>query len=337
MVVFTPDKALAEAINEPFAQFQSIELSDDVSEDLLARVGDEIPVPDDAPEVADVMQDEPQKVSDEAGPELITPPPFTKFAQVESSSPVPVHAADEDEPEPISEPEPEPNSESAAVSDPETAVVPPSPNSEPEPDIESEAQLEPEVKPESTSHPDGAQALYDSEDDSEPVSDEVNYTEDELNSVARKSLFKGFIWGALVSVLVCAVVFYVVYPKGVVEAPKSNEKEDASVAPDSVSASAASASDGAIPATSVAEKPAVVLDTLTAQMVLFRMARKHYGEAHFWVYIYQENRDKIKDPNNVNPGTVVVIPPAEKYGIDANSKESVDKAKALSYEILSRY
>ena len=55
------------------------------------------------------------------------------------------------------------------------------------------------------------------------------------------------------------------------------------------------------------------------------MARKHYGSFVFWVYIYEENRDKIADPDNVAIGTVVVIPDASKYGIDAMSSESIKK------------
>ena len=80
---------------------------------------------------------------------------------------------------------------------------------------------------------------------------------------------------------------------------------------------------------------AVVTDTCTATMYLSKMATKHYGKPDFWVYIYEENRDKISDPNNVNPGTVVVIPPASKYGIDASDKASIDRARKRTYELLS--
>jgi hypothetical protein len=55
------------------------------------------------------------------------------------------------------------------------------------------------------------------------------------------------------------------------------------------------------------------------------------------VYIYEENKSKIANPNNMRPGTVLVIPPAEKYGIDSKDKASVEKAKKKSFEILKRY
>ena len=60
------------------------------------------------------------------------------------------------------------------------------------------------------------------------------------------------------------------------------------------------------------------------------MSRKHYGRYEFWVYIYEENKDKIANPNSVSPGLVVVIPPSEKYGIDKNDEESVRKAKEIA-------
>jgi hypothetical protein len=64
------------------------------------------------------------------------------------------------------------------------------------------------------------------------------------------------------------------------------------------------------------------------------MAAKHYGSQWFWVYIYEENKDKIANPDNVPIGTVVVIPPAEKYGIDAHDQASLKKAQRRSWEIL---
>ena len=48
-----------------------------------------------------------------------------------------------------------------------------------------------------------------------------------------------------------------------------------------------------------------------------------------------ENKDKISNPNKVSPGLVVVIPAPEKYGIDKNSEESVQKAKELAEKIKS--
>ena len=86
-----------------------------------------------------------------------------------------------------------------------------------------------------------------------------------------------------------------------------------------------------------AAKPAVVTDTVRPGNFLARMAKRFYGNSHFWVYIYEENKAKISNPNNVAQGTIVVIPPAEKYGIDANSPASVEKAKRKEGEVLSAH
>ena len=80
----------------------------------------------------------------------------------------------------------------------------------------------------------------------------------------------------------------------------------------------------------VAEIPTVVTDTVRVNYYLTKMSRKYYGRYEFWVYIYEENKDKIKNPNKVAPGLVVIIPPASKYGIDKNDPESVAKAKKMA-------
>ncbi len=80
-----------------------------------------------------------------------------------------------------------------------------------------------------------------------------------------------------------------------------------------------------------------VTDTIRRNRYLTTMARQHYGLMDFWVYIYEENAEKLGDPNRIKPGTVVVIPPAEKYGIDRHSSESIRKAKLKSSEIYAPY
>ena len=88
-----------------------------------------------------------------------------------------------------------------------------------------------------------------------------------------------------------------------------------------------------------ADKPSAkgeVTDVVTSQIVLTTLSEKHYGSPWFWVYIYEENvaRGIINDPNNIKPGTRVVIPPASKYGINPNDKASLKKAQIKSMEYL---
>lgn len=86
-----------------------------------------------------------------------------------------------------------------------------------------------------------------------------------------------------------------------------------------------------------AAEAAPVKDTVKAGYLLPTMARKHYGDKSFWVYIYEENKGIISNPNRIRPGLTVVIPPASKYGIDARNSESIRRAKDKAAEILKKY
>ena len=81
----------------------------------------------------------------------------------------------------------------------------------------------------------------------------------------------------------------------------------------------------------------VITDTVSSTNYLAIMARKYYGNTEFWVYIYKENEAILGHPDRVPAGTVVVIPPASKYGIDANDPESIRRAKKLNGPIYAPY
>ena len=80
-----------------------------------------------------------------------------------------------------------------------------------------------------------------------------------------------------------------------------------------------------------------VIETIRSGIFLTTLARKYFGHKAFWVYIYEENKDVIKNPNQVPIGTRLTIPSASKYNIDANNRASVENAKALAAKIQSRY
>ena len=56
---------------------------------------------------------------------------------------------------------------------------------------------------------------------------------------------------------------------------------------------------------------------------------REYGDKIFWVYLYEENKHMIDDPNLIPSGFEIVIPPASKYGINKDNFESIKKAKAI--------
>jgi len=60
------------------------------------------------------------------------------------------------------------------------------------------------------------------------------------------------------------------------------------------------------------------------------IALEEYGDKNFWIYIYEENKSIIKNPNNVSSGLTITIPPANKYDIDKNNEESIKRAEELA-------
>ena len=63
------------------------------------------------------------------------------------------------------------------------------------------------------------------------------------------------------------------------------------------------------------------------------IALEEYGHKAFWVYIYEENKTIISNPNKVTAGIELTIPPAKQYNIDKNDPESVRKALEIQEKI----
>ena len=51
-----------------------------------------------------------------------------------------------------------------------------------------------------------------------------------------------------------------------------------------------------------------VTEIVIAGSRLAQIARRHYGNPDYWVYIYEANKDKIANPSKVTPGLELVIP-----------------------------
>lgn len=67
---------------------------------------------------------------------------------------------------------------------------------------------------------------------------------------------------------------------------------------------------------------------------LTKFAKKYYGNATYWVYIYEANRDKISDPNNVPTGIAVKIPNVNPVLVDPQNRESMNYALKLQTQYL---
>ncbi len=326
-ITFVADKRLAEAVNAPFASFESVVLDDDVTADMLTAIDNAEPA-------------EPAAESSE----------FSEFSEFSEPAAEPAEPSEPSEPSELSEP-----SESSELSEPsepatEPAAEPselsefsePSELSEPA----AEEPAEPAAEPVEEEDAQGG-AIHVSHSD-----DDYYYDDDDDESWwQRHRTLKGFLMGVVAgAALYAAADFAIKYyedNRKVVSAETIEATDGEVVAADTLPSDTlsdkASPKDSLKPTASTplesAKSTAVkqVTDTVTGSYFLTRMARRHYGNGHFWVYIYEENKGKISNPNNVRPGTVVVIPDAKKYGIDKDNPQSVEAAKRKEGEIQRKF
>ncbi len=74
----------------------------------------------------------------------------------------------------------------------------------------------------------------------------------------------------------------------------------------------------------------------TVDVSLIRLAKKHYGESSYWVFIYEANSDKIPNPNRIRPGQKVLIPDQSTFP-GSTKAETVKIAKTKQTELLQRF
>ena len=89
---------------------------------------------------------------------------------------------------------------------------------------------------------------------------------------------------------------------------------------------------------SAAPEPEIIItDTIAPGRFLTTMAREHYGQMDYWVYIYEENASRLGHPDRLSAGTVVVVPNAEKYGLKPGDAVKISEASRLAREIYERF
>ena len=312
-VVFEIDNSFADELNSAFDCFEPIELDDDFDEELFGEEEQETAQPTEPV----------QPTTEESEDEL---------------PPLPADEPDTDEPQPE-----ESQPEGISIDEPqvdEPDLLPPP--------IPEEDRLQPsEVSVAVTEEPSTDEAIKEADSDTNTVTPdydaEYGYDDDSSSSKPRWQLFVyGIVCGIVVAVIAYfALAYFGILPTTqeqnvVVDTQIPSVADDTVVidtiypikphAVDTVSAQDADEAKGVETEKEPEAKP--VTCKVKASTTLCDLARRYYGDYHFWIYIYQENREKIKDPNNLQSGIVLVIPPAEKYGIDANNQESIDKAAA---------
>ncbi len=333
--VFTPEKSLAEKVNAPFAAFEAVELSDDISEEELDAA---------AQETVDAVSEESVLTSEDK--------PTTDAEEItEKTIEEVVTATVEEENKPVeaSELEPEPK---------------------PEPDAHVEIKEE-KVPKEVASRPSCTIPTPDVEEEDDDFDNETN-----LKSQRRREHRGGFLPGFLIGLACMFAVlgglwcWYRFAPESfdsilgrpsakvenatpakivsnTVPEPKPEahaQKVEAKATEEADAVAEVSVEKEDIenraevptqPSDKTKEKP--VYDTISKTRFLTTMARDHYGSYHLWPYIYEENKAILGHPDRIKPGTKVVIPPAEKYGINAKDKACIAKAKKLGVEIYAKY
>lgn len=328
-VSFTPDKSLAEAINTPFEGFETIALDDNITDEELEILSsttiDDIPEITPPPfniiENSDNIETVKVKKPTPTTEEVIAEEPVS-VTIVEDNTTVQATAKTTSEPEQVQEVE-------------EVSIIEQNETIEPEPQVQDDDCNDISQQPIAPQDNTVNKATTTPFDDEE----EIKYDEEELDGEKRKS----FIWGAALGLAIGAVVAIIAWffmlrnnetsvPQTESVITHSTEQTD-SISKDKpeeplYTATIHNESE------SVNDKPSEIVDTIKTNYFLTKMSRKYYGRYEFWVYIYEENKSKIKNPNSVSPGLVVVIPPAEKYGINKDDPESVRKAKELAKKIL---
>lgn len=311
-VLFAPDRELAEAINMPFACFEAVELNDDVTEDMLNEVSEEVK--------HDIEVEQlPEAITDEIVESECDKQDVDHETRQESTQEIATVETESEEQEQEHAPTPEVNDTFAADSMEDSA------NSD---IIVGQEDSESNISEESLENDD---------------SDGLCLLEDEDESHSKRS----FLWIAIVATLALGVVAgYVLgniypYQSSTMQETITDQSQDMPVEKIESIVIDTAATDTTVheiePKAEPVEEQVLVTDTIRTTRFLTTMARQYYGEMIFWVYIYEENKEKLGNPNRIRPGTVVVIPDAKKYGIDRNDSVCVANAKLKAIEIYAPY
>lgn len=348
---FTPDKDLAETLNAPFAMFEPVTLNDEVTESMLSIEKDqtESSLPETEnhePEakveetiicenIATTIESQPETSTEAIQPEehLASPDPKAEIA-----------------------PEPETILTDEKPVQPKEAIKPPVATISAEATATATA-TEPSAKT--------ANSNLAERQPVRPVAPKIIPLEEdpeEYVSPAKGQQSEGnFWWGLIIGLIIglaigaCGVYLAIdhLFPNSRQQAEAITPEESTPMQTEETAGEIAMLSDSVTsdaevaqaeaepiptqPAVAENSSPKVRKDTVKRGYLIHDMAKKFFGSKDYWVYIYEENKSKIGNPNNMQPGVVLDIPDAEKYGIVPGNAESLKKARQKAGEILARY
>ena len=348
-VSFTPSKEIAAIINEPFEMFETVELNDNVSLEDMETLDPS--TPDDAISSLD-SQDANQAETDTDQPDQ---PELSDNDQPEQSEPdnSPVYVFDDSDSDH--------SQHSVAVNNPS--------------DDKNTSSIEDKIVSISETISTDANGVvcvserikFVSDNDSfvcediSPNDDENSSDDEEIAPKPAKGRFwLGFLSGLAAAFFVAFIIYgtflyigdspslhsnQVQTPSDITANVTSAADQDADHADVAQPATQSAESDQSEPEQKSTETPEVntqpsdspLYDTITKTRYLTTMAKDHYGNYHFWPYIYMENQKFLGHPDRITPGTKIVVPPLSKYGVDPSNPEHIKKAKQLGVEIYKKY
>lgn len=357
---FTPDKLLKEAINRPFAHFESVVLEEGVSFDNIEK--DETVNIEEADEEEDVSVDEdtnevsptPTANSQQVENEDFTPElgsEDTTIIETENTAP---HAEKEQVEEINNQEEEETRSDNDTITPSETENI-----SEPLTDEVSEERiLEYKQRIE-----EAKLAAKEKDLEYERLVKETRQTAKRR----KKFVSLGFFIFLIITAFLIGGLYFQEIARFLTEGPIQNnstaivadnqnidDKKTDTLAVSSDSIAKAKEQDSIAivtektlpsenpikPQTQKAEQPTaskgntpLAIITIEPGNTLRNISLKYYGHKSFCVYIYEENKDKIKNINNIPLGTKLTIPFPSKYGINLQDQASLNKAKAKEREL----
>ena len=362
---FTPDKLLKEAINRPFAHFESVVLEEGVSFDNIekdetvnieeADEEEDVSVDEDTNEVSPTRTADPQEVENEDfTPELGSGD--TTIIETENTAPHTEEAPlEEEEVEDTKIPkEEETQSDNDTITPSETENI-----SEPLTDEVSEERIL-EYK----------QRIEEAKLAAKEKDLEYEKLVQETRQAAKrrkKFVSLGFFIFLIIAAFLIGGLYFQEIARFLTEGPIQNnstaivadnqnidDKKTDTLAVSSDSIAKAKEQDSIAivtektlpsensikPQTQKTEQPTatkgntpLAIITIEPGNTLRNISLKYYGHKSFCVYIYEENKDKIKNINSIPLGTKLTIPSPSKYGINLQDQASLDKAKAKEREL----
>lgn len=357
---FTPDKLLKEAINRPFAHFESVVLEEGVSFDNIekdetvnieeADEEEDVSVDEETNEVSPIPTADPHQVTNEDfTPELVSED--TTIIETENTAP---HTEKEQVEEINNREEETRQSDNEAITPSETENI-----SEPITDEVSEERIL-EYK----------QRIEEAKLAAKEKDLEYERLVKETRQAAKrrkKFVSLGFFIFLIIAAFLIGGLYFQEIARFLTEGPTGNgntaivadshnideQKTDTlAVSSDSIAKAKEQDSIAIVtektlpsensikPQTQKTEQPTatkgntpLAIITIEPGNTLRNISLKYYGHKSFCVYIYEENKDKIKNINSIPLGTKLTIPSPSKYGINLQDQASLDKAKAKEREL----